>query len=129
MSFLGHFNCLSDRHPAAACSFHGILTTIACVSFAFSGLKKIRLKEKKNKIHNFCLTTLQHRLVISLSCGFSFLSFLLCFSKDGVKCDLSKLLLKKMVRGEGVKLGTTTRSLCRINIEITTQLRIKQEDL
>lgn len=39
-----------------------------------------------------------------------------------------KLLLKKKVGGKGVKLGTTTRSLCRINIEITTQLRIKQEE-
>lgn len=51
MSFLGHFNCLSDRHPAAACSFHGILTMIACVPYAFSlcleRKKKKRLKEKK----------------------------------------------------------------------------------
>lgn len=52
MSFLGHFNCLSDRHPAAACSFHGILTTIACVPFAFSGLKKNRPKGKEKNFPN-----------------------------------------------------------------------------
>lgn len=36
MSFPGHFNCLSDRHPAAACSFCGILTAIVRVSCAFA---------------------------------------------------------------------------------------------
>lgn len=43
---------------------------------------------------------------------------------------ISKLLLKnEKVGGKAVNLGTTSRSLCRINIEITTQQRIKQEDL
>lgn len=46
MSFLGHFNCLSDRHPAAAWSFHGILTKIACVFYTFSAFRK-KVKRKK----------------------------------------------------------------------------------
>lgn len=45
-----------------------------------------------------------------------------------MKCDLEAAIKKKVGR-KGVKLGTTTTSLCRINIEITTQLRIKREDL
>lgn len=56
MSFLGHFNCLSDRRPAAAWGFHGLFWPFqlcVCPSLSFSLSDQNKLHFYRNNIKDF----------------------------------------------------------------------------